>query len=79
MVSNTYLIATHINDSLFTGMTQQGKDRKKRVCRKVWHEETTTLLQLSVYMGVLAILKEYVMVFQVGVYFCYTLLKLCNQ
>ncbi|CAL8319557.1 unnamed protein product [Arctogadus glacialis] len=46
------------------GMTQQGKDRKKRVCRKVWHEETTTLLQLSVYMGVLAILKEYVMVFQ---------------
>ncbi|RXN22565.1 hypothetical protein ROHU_023414 [Labeo rohita] len=46
------------------GMTPQGLERKRRVCQKLWHEETTTVLQLSIYMGVLAILKEYVMVFQ---------------
>lgn len=46
-------------------MTQLGKDRKKRVCQKIWHQETITKLQLSVYIGVLAIFKEYVMVFQV--------------
>lgn len=55
------------SDSVFTGMTQQGKDRRKRVCQKLWHEETTTRLQLSAYIGVLAIMKQYVMVFQVGV------------
>lgn len=44
---------------LFIGMTQQGKDRKRRVCQKIWHQETSTKLQLSVYIGVLAILKEY--------------------
>ncbi|KAF3837635.1 hypothetical protein F7725_009403 [Dissostichus mawsoni] len=48
----------------FTGMTPQGRERKKRVCQKLWHEETTTVLRLSIYMGLLAILKEYVMVFQ---------------
>lgn len=53
----------HTNLSL--GMTQQDKERKRRVCQKIWHQETTTRLQLSVYMGVLAIFKEYVMVFQV--------------
>ncbi|CAL8335920.1 unnamed protein product [Merluccius merluccius] len=47
-------------------MTQLGKDRKKRVIRKVWHEATITELHLSVYTGVLSILKEYVMVFQVS-------------
>ena len=47
-------------------MTQLGKDRKKRVIRKVWHEATITELHLSVYTGVLPILKEYVMVFQVS-------------
>ncbi|KAF3857796.1 hypothetical protein F7725_010997 [Dissostichus mawsoni] len=46
------------------GMTPQGRERKKRVCQKLWHEETTTVLRLSIYMGLLAILKEYVMVFQ---------------
>ncbi|KAL0978791.1 hypothetical protein UPYG_G00175240 [Umbra pygmaea] len=46
------------------GMTQLDKDRKKRVVRKVWHEATITELHLSVYTGVLPILKEYVMVFQ---------------
>ncbi|XP_034146338.1 uncharacterized protein LOC109615009 [Esox lucius] len=46
------------------GMTPQGRERKKRVCQKLWHEETTTVLRLSIYMGVLAILKEYVMIFQ---------------
>ncbi|XP_030272286.1 uncharacterized protein LOC115581383 [Sparus aurata] len=46
------------------GMTPQGSERKRRVCQKLWHEETTTVLRLSIYMGVLAILKEYVMVFQ---------------
>lgn len=45
------------------GMTVQGRDRKKRVIRKEWHESITTNLQLSLYMGVLSILKEYVMVF----------------
>ncbi|KAL2102116.1 hypothetical protein ACEWY4_001284 [Coilia grayii] len=46
------------------GMTPQGCERKKRICQKLWHEETTTVLELSLYMGVLAILKDYVMVFQ---------------
>ncbi|XP_034058946.1 uncharacterized protein LOC117537731 isoform X2 [Gymnodraco acuticeps] len=46
------------------GMTPQGRERKKRVCQKLWHEEMTTVLRLSIYMGLLAILKEYVMVFQ---------------
>ncbi|CAL8236074.1 unnamed protein product, partial [Boreogadus saida] len=45
-------------------MTQLGKDRKTRVNSKIWFEDTKTELQLSVYQGVLAILKEYVMVFQ---------------
>ena len=48
-------------------MTQLGKDRKTRVNSKIWFEDTKTELQLSVYQGVLAILKEYVMVFQVGI------------
>lgn len=47
------------------GMTQQGRDRKQRLVQKLWHESTKTELQLSVYTGVLALLKEYVMVFQV--------------
>lgn len=55
---------TYINSS-FTGMTPQGCEREKRVCQKLWHEDTTKVLLLSIYMGVLAILKEYVMVFQV--------------
>lgn len=46
-------------------MTQQGRNRKLRVVKKLWHEDTKTELHLSVYTGVLAILKEYVMVFQV--------------
>ena len=46
-------------------MTQAGKDRKQRVVKKLWHEGTKTELQLSVYTGVLPVLKEYVMVFQV--------------
>lgn len=55
-----------IEPLVFPGMTQLGKDRKKRVVRKVWHEATITELHLSVYTGVLSILKEYVMVFQVS-------------
>ncbi|XDV25516.1 hypothetical protein PO909_029430 [Leuciscus waleckii] len=47
------------------GMTQQGRDRKRRVVKKLWHEDTKTELHLCVYTGVLAILKEYVMVFQI--------------
>ncbi|KAK1893437.1 Aspartyl/glutamyl-tRNA(Asn/Gln) amidotransferase subunit B [Dissostichus eleginoides] len=46
------------------GMTQVGKDRKERVVKKVWFESLNTNLHLSVYLGVLPILKEYVMVFQ---------------
>ncbi|KAG5276737.1 hypothetical protein AALO_G00109150 [Alosa alosa] len=46
------------------GMTQQGRDRKRRVTQKIWLQERETRLQLSAYMGILAILKEYVMVFQ---------------
>lgn len=61
MKTNNFTLLT-----LLPAMTQQGKDRKKRVNTKVWFECTTTELQLSVYLGVLAILKEYVMVFQVG-------------
>lgn len=47
-------------------MTQLGKDRKRRIIEKVWHGGTTTELHLSVYTGVLSMLKEYVMVFQVS-------------
>ena len=46
-------------------MTQQGRDRKQRLVKKLWHEDTKTELHLSVYTGVLAIQKEYVMAFQV--------------
>ncbi|KAI9525188.1 hypothetical protein NQZ68_009396 [Dissostichus eleginoides] len=46
------------------GMTQVGKDRKERVVKKLWFESLNTNLHLSVYLGVLPILKEYVMVFQ---------------
>ena len=46
------------------GMTQVGKDRKERVVKKLWFKSRNTNLQLSVYLGVLPILKEYVMVFQ---------------
>lgn len=46
-------------------MTPLGRDRKQRVVKKLWHEGTKTELHLSVYTSVLAILKEYVMVFQV--------------
>ncbi|KAK1902004.1 Zinc finger BED domain containing protein 5 [Dissostichus eleginoides] len=38
--------------------------RKERVVKKVWFESLNTNLHLSVYLGVLPILKEYVMVFQ---------------
>lgn len=37
--------------------------------RKVWHEGTTTDLQLRIYVGVLPIMKEHVMVFQVGIFY----------
>jgi len=46
-------------------MTQQGRNRKRQVVKKLWHEDTKIKHNLSVYTGVLAILKEYVMVFQV--------------
>ncbi|CAL8363093.1 unnamed protein product [Boreogadus saida] len=46
------------------GMTQQGRDRKQRLVKKLWHEDTKTELHLGVYTGVLAVLKEYVMAFQ---------------
>nr|XP_055036878.1 uncharacterized protein LOC129424288 [Misgurnus anguillicaudatus] len=41
-----------------------GERPKAVVVKKLWHEDTKTELHLSVYTGVLAILKEYVMVFQ---------------
>ncbi|XP_076354683.1 uncharacterized protein LOC143249156 [Tachypleus tridentatus] len=45
-------------------MTEQGKARKVRIVEKIlFHREKTDLLT-SVYLGVLPILKEYVMVFQ---------------
>ncbi|CAL8373269.1 unnamed protein product [Arctogadus glacialis] len=47
-------------------MTPQGRERENRVCQKLWHEETTTVLRLSICMGLLAILKEHVMVFQLS-------------
>lgn len=54
-------------------MTQQGKDRKKRVCQKIWHQEINTRLLLSSYIGVLAIFKDYVMVFQVVICFLFVI------
>lgn len=49
-------------------MTQIGKDRKERVVKKLWFESRNTDLQLSIYLGVLPIMKEYVMVFQVCIF-----------
>ncbi|KAJ8367177.1 hypothetical protein AAFF_G00324560 [Aldrovandia affinis] len=46
-------------------MTDLGKERKRRVVKKIWFESEKVELHLSVYLGVLPILKEYVMVFQV--------------
>ncbi|KAL2083805.1 hypothetical protein ACEWY4_021578 [Coilia grayii] len=46
-------------------MTDQGKNRKARICQKIWVESRKVDLHLSVYLSVLPILKEYVMVFQV--------------
>ncbi|XP_060784694.1 uncharacterized protein LOC132891236 [Neoarius graeffei] len=40
------------------------RSQEEGVPKKIWHQETITKLQLSVYIGVLAIFKEYVMVFQ---------------
>lgn len=48
-------------------MTQVGKHRKERVVKKLWFESLNKDLQLSIYLAVLPILKEYVMVFQVGI------------
>ncbi|KAL0147251.1 hypothetical protein M9458_057444 [Cirrhinus mrigala] len=45
-------------------MTDQGKNRKARICQKIWVESRKVDLHLSLYLGVLPILKEYVMVFQ---------------
>ncbi|CAL8237186.1 unnamed protein product [Boreogadus saida] len=46
------------------GMTESGKMRKSRVVKKIWFESQGVEMHLSVYLGVLPILKEYVMVFQ---------------
>ncbi|XP_073719155.1 uncharacterized protein [Misgurnus anguillicaudatus] len=47
-----------------SGMTDFGKKRKARIVKKIWVENQKVDLNLSVYLGVLPILKEYVMVFQ---------------
>ncbi|KAL2089343.1 hypothetical protein ACEWY4_014031 [Coilia grayii] len=60
LISRIISFVVHLHLS-FTGMTPQGRERKKKICQKLWHEETTTVLELSLYMGVLAILKDYVM------------------
>ncbi|CAL8275572.1 unnamed protein product [Arctogadus glacialis] len=49
------------------GMTESGKMRKSRVVKKIWFESQGVEMHLSVYLGVLPILQEYVMVFQVSV------------
>ena len=46
-----------------------GRERKSRVVKKIWFESEKVDLYLSVYLGVLPILKEYVMVFQVSVFY----------
>ncbi|KAH3842991.1 hypothetical protein DPMN_116497 [Dreissena polymorpha] len=45
-------------------MTQDGKERKKRIIEKVLLKDTTTKLQLSFYCAVMHILKQYVCTFQ---------------
>ncbi|CAM4714558.1 unnamed protein product [Leuciscus chuanchicus] len=45
-------------------MTDLGKKRKARIVKKIWVENQKVDLNLSVYLGVLPIFKEYVMVFQ---------------
>ncbi|XP_060790878.1 uncharacterized protein LOC132894778 [Neoarius graeffei] len=51
-------IQTFHKDLNGKGMTQQGRDRKQRLVKKLCHENTKTELHLSVYTGVLALLKE---------------------
>lgn len=52
-----------------------GKKRKARIVKKIWVENQKVNLILSVYLGVLPILKEYVMVFQVSIF----LYSVCNS
>lgn len=59
----------------FEGMTDLGKKRKARIVKKIWVENQKVNLILSVYLGVLPILKEYVMVFQVSIF----LYSVCNS
>lgn len=59
----------------FEGMTDLGKKRKARIVKKIWVENQKVNLILTVYLGVLPILKEYVMVFQVSIF----LYSVCNS
>jgi hypothetical protein len=45
-------------------MTDDGKQRKKRICLKILMTDITTKLQLSFYTSVMQILKQYVLLFQ---------------
>ncbi|XP_061574023.1 uncharacterized protein LOC133440720 [Cololabis saira] len=47
-----------------TGMTENGKNRKKRIVKCLFFKQKKTVLQLNLYLSVLPLLKEYVMVFQ---------------
>ncbi|XP_061574017.1 zinc finger protein 62 homolog [Cololabis saira] len=47
-----------------TGMTENGKNRKKRIVNCLFFKQKKTVLQLNLYLSVLPLLKEYVMVFQ---------------
>jgi hypothetical protein len=56
---------TSFHDTLTSkSMTDKGKARKRRIIKRIYFEERTTKLHLSLYLSVLAIMKEYVMVFQ---------------
>lgn len=45
-------------------MTKDGKDRKQRILNKLFDNRERTRIQLSMYMSVLDILKEYAVLFQ---------------
>jgi len=45
-------------------MTEDGKNRKKRICLKLFHTRLDSLLTLNFYTSVLCMLKQYVMMFE---------------
>ncbi len=60
-------------------MTEEGKARKEKITDALFHNRDTTLLQLHFYAAVLPLLKEYVLLLQVGFVKLFTVLCSFNK